>query len=991
MTNQKSKTAIDGLTCFSESSARQFRRFFRLLFLMAWTVEAVIASTLKPSSPPQKGDFFLADGKSAAVLYCDSLQEKAVDRAVRDLAGDIQSVTGVKPPVVRRVSNATARAVIIGQLGRGGLVDSIAAAGKIDAEEIRRQWESWVTGVVEHPAKGIDRALVIAGSDRRGTVYGIYELSESVGVSPWVWWADVPPRRARQIAFSAGLRHRHGPPGVKYRGLFLNDEDWGLFPWSAQTLDPRTGNIGPGTYEKIFELILRLRGNALWPAMHPGTRAFNFYPENRELADRFGIVMGSSHCEQMLRNNVDEWKRDGAGEYNYETNREGVLCYWEDRVRQNARYESVYTMGMRGIHDSGMPGGGTPGEQADRLERVISDQRSLLAKWVDPDVCRVPQIFCPYKEVLDLYRRAGDIPGDITLVWPDDNFGYVRQFSNEAEQKRSGGAGVYYHISYWGRPYDYLWLHSTHPALVREEMKKAWDTGARTFWIFNAGDIKPAEIGIECALRLAWNPQSGEDGMAAILSKDVLPLLKETYRLHFQRKPEHMGFDANHPFLSKPAFSVSANGDEAQKRLGAFRSLVSSLESIEKKLKPEQRDAFFEMIGYPVRAAALMNEKGIFLARYFAYAGQGRACAPGMLDRARSAEKAIHELTAAYNDKTADGKWKHMMSDHPRDLPVFSMPETTFPAVPDADGWGIAVEGNGTAVTASENGIEAPGLPQFHVLSKKRYFVDVFGTGKRQFQWKARTDAGWIRLDRSSGKGDARIWAEADWSRMPGGETAQACIRFSGGGKSITVPVNAARPAQCASMRPGDFYEDNRRVVMEAEHASERTAGVDASWIDADGLGYNGMSVTLSSNTMPVRIRPDAVLRDSPRLEYPMWIDSPGAWTVTVRMLPTWSVEADSAQRYAIALDDGSPVVVSRPAYTGERDSRWQEDVLRNAALVSTAHVIGSAGRHTLRIWPVDPGIVIDRIIADGGCPLEPGYIGPDETRFAGGSEMSRR
>jgi hypothetical protein len=594
---------------------------------------------------------------------------------------------------------------------------------------------------------------------------------------------------------------------------------------------------------------MRLRGNALWPAMHPGTRAFNFYPENKDLADQYGVVMGSSHCEQMLRNNVDEWKRDGSGEYNFATNREGVLRYWEDRIRQNGRYESLYTLGMRGIHDSGMPGGGTLEEQTERLERIMRDQRDLLAKWVNPDVRLVPQIFCPYKEVLELYRRARNIPEDVTVVWPDDNYGYVRQFSDSTERKRSGGAGVYYHISYWGRPYDYIWLHSTHPALVREEMSKAWNTGARTFWVFNVGDIKPAEIGIECALRLAWNPKDKEDGVEAILTRDfgsgvakeALPLLRETYRLHFQRRPEHMGYDANNPFLSKPAFSTCANGDESQKRLDAFRSLELSLDRIEKKLKPEQRDAFFEMIGYPVRSAALMNEKGIFIARYFTHVNQRRACAAACLEQARSAEQAIHELTKTYNERIAQGKWRHMMSDQPRDLAVFRMPDLRPPEVEDTDGWGLALEGNEKPVFASEQQDGQTdahaALPQFHVLSRRRYFVDVFGTG----MWKA-----------------------------------------------------------------------------------------------------------------------------------------------TVRMLPTWSLQADSAQRYAIALDDEAPVVAYRPAYAGEKDPQWQEDVLRNAALTVSTHDIRSAGRHTLKIWTCGPGIVIDRITADGGCKLETGYVGPEETRFTG-------
>ena len=236
---------------------------------------------------------------------------------------------------------------------------------------------------------------------------------------------------------------------------------------------PDTGNIGPKTYAKIFELLLRLHANYLWPAMHPGTRAFNFYPTNKFIADEYGIVMGSSHCEQMLRDNVDEWDEKKFGEYNFVTNPDGVLNYWEQRVRENGKFESIYTLGMRGIHDGAMPGGGTTREKAARLQTIIADQREMLARDVNTNVAAVPQIFCPYKEVLPLYRLMTNLPDDITLVWPDDNYGYIRQFSNARERARSGGAGVYYHVSYAGAPRDYLWLCSTPPALIAEEMTKA--------------------------------------------------------------------------------------------------------------------------------------------------------------------------------------------------------------------------------------------------------------------------------------------------------------------------------------------------------------------------------------------------------------------------------------------------------------------------------------------------------------------------------------
>ena len=314
-------------------------------------------------------------------------------------------------------------------------------------------------------------------------------------------------------------------------------------------MEPENGNIGPKTYARIFELLLRLHANYLWPAMRiPGTAAFNSFPADRELAPMlYGIVMGSSHCEQPLRNNVSEWDEKTFGEYDYVKNRDGVLKYWEQRVRENGQFENVYTVGMRGIHDGAMPGGGTPPEKAQRLLHIIQDQREMLGRLVNTNVAAIPQIFCPYKEVLELYHLAPNIPDDITLVWPDDNYGYIREFSDARERARSGGAGVYYHVSYWGHPRDYLWLCTTPPALIAEEMSKAYDYGANKVWLLNVGDLKPAELDIEFFLKLAWNPHvwtgtNTYDLLGQQLARDfgaanvpgLVSILSEYYRLNFQ-------------------------------------------------------------------------------------------------------------------------------------------------------------------------------------------------------------------------------------------------------------------------------------------------------------------------------------------------------------------------------------------------------------------------------------------------------------------------
>jgi hypothetical protein len=413
------------------------------------------------------GDLVLADASGAAPIVIADGDAKVVGIAARDLAADIEAVTGRKP----RVGSATARtAVIVGTLGRSALIDRLTASGKLAAGQLAGAWESFVIATVEQPLPGVERALVIAGSDPRGTAFGVYELSQAVGVSPWHWWADVAPAHKAGLYVTAGLR-RFGPPSVKYRGIFINDEDWGLQRWAATTFEPEYGSLGPRTYAKVFELLLRLKANTLWPAMHPTTKAFNADPRNAALADDYAIVMGSSHAEPMLRNNVSEW-HEPAEHFNYATHASTVLDYWRERIEANKRYENMYTIGMRGIHDGRMQG---PKDEAARialLEKIFADQRALLP----PGSL---QVFTPYKEVLPLYEGGLRVPDDVTLIWPDDNFGYVRRYANAAEQRRAGGTGVYYHLSYLGAPLSYIWLYTTPPALVWEEMAKAWEHGAR--------------------------------------------------------------------------------------------------------------------------------------------------------------------------------------------------------------------------------------------------------------------------------------------------------------------------------------------------------------------------------------------------------------------------------------------------------------------------------------------------------------------------------
>ncbi len=559
--------------------------------------------------------------------------------------------------------------------------------------------------------------IVIEGNNGRGMAYGLLELSRMAGVSPWVWWGDVVPEKKTRLTVDENFVTEQSP-SVTYRGIFLNDEDWSLRPWSYLNYEPSDfGHIGPKTYKRIFQLLLRLRANAIWPGMHTGTTAFFKIPGAKAMADSCGIVIGTSHCEPLLRNNVDEWDVKQRGAFNYKTNREQVQQYWIERLQEVRKSrDNMFTIGMRGIHDGSMEGYKTTQEKFDGLQQVIDDQQELLRKYIGAPEKQM-QVFVPYKEVLQLYEKGLRVPDYVTLMWCDDNYGYMTRLSNAEEQQRQGGGGVYYHLSYWGRPHDYLWLTTSQPGLIYNEMRQAYDHNVRRLWIVNVHDPKVAGYDLELFLDMAWNIDcvSGEtlnDHYQAWLCREfgqevgkrLFPVMHEFYRLCGMRRPEFMGWNQVEvdKKLYDRGFSQVRNSDWTQEQCdwfeGRFAALDAKVEEIGQSLRPELADAYFAAIKYPVQAAAAHVEKMLEAQRARKYATGGtlkdmfanddkmRAA----VTRSQAAYERIHQLTGYYNNQLAGGKWKYIMHDHPRDLPVF-----WAPLVP------MMKQGDGSFVTSS--------------------------------------------------------------------------------------------------------------------------------------------------------------------------------------------------------------------------------------------------------------------------------------------------
>ena len=616
------------------------------------------------------------DGENAVAYSVQTDVDPVVKVALEMFSEDMSAVTG--------------RKAIAAKKGKLRIVELDKASKKIIKELSRKNvpLEEIMSSCDGFHISVDDGNVIIVGKNGRGTAYGILEMSRIAGVSPWIWWGDLVPERKSRLAINRNIAVSQGA-SVEYRGIFINDEDWSIRRWSEKG---QKGLIGRDIYKKVFQLLMRLRANAIWPAMHEGTVSFFNTPGAKEVADSCGIAVGSSHCEPLLRSNTGEWDVKERGAFNYFTNRDNVQRYWTERLDEvkNSAGGNLFTIGMRGIHDGSMEGAKTMEQKFDGLQRVINDQQELIAKHIGEPASQT-QIFIPYKEVLQIYEKGLKVPEYVTLMWCDDNYGYLTRLSDDEEQKRIGGAGIYYHLSYWGRPHDYLWLTTTQPGLIYNEMRTAYDHNARKLWIVNVHDPKVAGYGLELFLDMAWNincvsessieehygrwlcRQFGEEA-----GKQLFPAMKEFYKLCGQRRPEFMGWTQVELDKKKYNRGLSPIRDtefslaELDAYLQRYAATAAEVKRLEGIIPARLKDAYFAAIEYPVLAANAHARK-LLLAQ--------KARQTQDVDAARLSAEAYEEiktLTERYNNELAGGKWKNLMSMNPRNLPVFGMPDTAY-------------------------------------------------------------------------------------------------------------------------------------------------------------------------------------------------------------------------------------------------------------------------------------------------------------------------
>jgi hypothetical protein len=979
------------------------------------------------------GRFPLVSRGKAAALVVSAADHPGVVRVAGDLQADVERVTGIKPVLVNALPDH-GDVVLIGTVG-SPLVNQLVSAGKLDVTDIAGKWE---TSLTEEVRTGRRRVLVITGSDPRGTIYGTYDLSRDIGVSPWYWWDDVPAEHRDELHVRSE-RHSLGTPFVKYRGIFINDENPALGTWAPRYFGPGHAPGYPGGFnhlfwEKVFETLLRLKGNYVWPAVWG--RAFaEDDPLNHATATRYGIVMGTSHEAPMMRG-IEEWNRHavaavrdadgnitkpghdpygGTGEWSFRRNGDAIKAYWTDGIRRmvDEDIEGVVTVGMRGNGDTQLP----DGDSIELMQTILATEQEVLAQVTGRDPATIPQVWTLYKEVLRYWDKGLRPPDHVTVVFPDDNWGNLCKLPDRSLPPRAGGYGLYYHFDYVGVGRNYKWVDTCALANLWEQLHQAAEYGVSRLWVANVGDFKSNELPTQFFLDYAWNPASlplerlsvwereyAEQNFGRREAAAIAEVLNTYGALQARRKPELLnrrisveGTTIVNDDKATP-FSL-VNYREIDRVTEEWRKLAERAERIGARLPAAYRDAYFELVLYQVKATANLYELRHAEFTNLFYAAQGRALANDLAvtTEARFADDLA--LAARFNDVVAGGKWQGFQTqphigygDVERYGPnaPWQQPEKDHVALPDEifppvrritvaqpAEMGVAVDGSEQWWPSSS---DTPVLPELSPFSSAPApFIDVFNRGTEPFDCTIRPGVPWLTVRPASGRVEKQLRAtvSVDWSRAPKGTTSVPVV-VSGAGRTVTVQAPIGNPAVPHSWRNG-FVEAGGYVSIEAEHHSANIGVGGVRWKRIPGLGRTGAGLT----PFPVTAASQEPGR-GPRLEYRMTLFTTGDVTVWAYLSPRAGVLPTPGLRYAVSFDDEVPQVVDAIKVHGADHSLmnrpWERMTSDNVNRTATRHVLTKPGPHTLRFWMVDPTLVVQKLVVDTGG-LRTSYLGPPESK----------
>ncbi|MEM6830365.1 MAG: glycosyl hydrolase 115 family protein, partial [Bacteroidota bacterium] len=953
-------------------------------------------------------------------LYVSETEKPQVVRAANDLQNDIEKVTGIKPRIVNTLDKAGEHVIVISS-GDDQVIKKLQNEGKLDETDgIAEMDQSFLLKPLENPIEGIQNALVIIGSDALGTVYGIYELSERIGVSPLYWWCDVVPQKKEEIVLENCLLLPK-EPSVKYRGIFINDEE-ALTQWSENTSKHESNtHPSPEVYKKIFELLLRLKANAIWPAMI--SRSSYFFeakddagiPINPKNAKEYGIYVGTSHCENMARNNYDEWyvwanahantyDAKGVPVWDYTVNPKAIEAYWQERLDESKDFNMIYTLGIRGVHDSPFlyenlenP---TLENKVKLLQTVIDRQREMIKETFGAEDA-VPQVFVPYEEIGELYNgesrdgkekcKGVQIPDDVMMVWAEDNFGYARQLPKLEEQKRPGGNGIYYHLAYQGYPTTYDWLYTTPLPLIQKELRKIYDANSREFWMVNVGDVKPAELGLQFFMSLAYDIDSyPENTTKTFLQKsakqqfgvddkvagEIADLITDFQVLTWPKKPEPMipfcdwKLEENWMYQY---YSLTDFGDEAQRQVEKAKALERKAKTIYDGLSDAAKSPFWHLAYYPIRSTSLMLQKASYYRKNTTYSRQGRfASVNAYKQLSEAAEASIQEDLVRYQ-QLENGKWNGIMDPYATynfKERVFDVANIPNNLIYDKRFLEEETTGIGSVCEGQVVGNEQVAL-RFSSFEDNERFIDIFNREVKPNDWKVKSDVGWIKFTRLSGsvKTEERIWVSIDWDQAKTGVNQATITVSDSDGFSKSYPVVATK--HNLKLREKAYMEGNGFVAIEAEHYTSKHEGEEnAQWKEYQFFGHQGSSMFVKGGAKVEQ----NIKKNAARLVYTVYFTSTGTFYGELYRSPTLNEGKGKTCEVAIALDDEAPQVLSGVRHKGERRSvemsngtkaswSWHQNVLAQMEKLPFEMTVNKPGYHTITIYQVNTDIGIDRMV----------------------------
>lgn len=953
--------------------------------------------SVPPSTPLNDNEVSIVYDQKATPIYVDKngSDYDGISLVATSFTEDVKLVTGQLPEIITESDKLSGSVILAGSIGNNEIIDSLIADGRIDVSAIKDKWECYKIQVLDNPVDGVDQAIVVVGSDKRGTIYGIYHISEMMGVSPWVYWGDVTPEKQDSLVFTMDeLNTTSKEPSVKYRGIFLNDEYPSLGGWVGK----KFGGFNEKFYDNVFELILRLKGNYLWPAMWSN----NFSEDglsskyaNAELADTYGIVMGTSHHEPMFRAGV-EWQRiyskySSINKWDFRINQKAITNFWEDGLKRNKDFESIITLGMRGESDSALQG--TDEQNIDLLKSIVNTQMELLKKY---NLENSPLVLTLYKEVEKFWYGTAaaeglstwDVLDDVTIMLADDNFGNVRTLPTANEKNRKAGWGMYYHFDYHGGPRSYEWVNTTPITKVWEQMSMAYDYGVRDIWIVNVGDLKPMELPISYFLDLAYDFDTwGTEGInktdeytklwveqqyGHVIDEEAVDgiagVLNDYTRMNGKRKPE-ITYSATYSFR---------NYNEAQIVLEEAFELEKNAKTYYDLMPDEYKDSYYQLVYFPAVASANIKKMQIFAGLNNYYYKQNSVLANTYAALTQECIDADKELEFYYNMKMSAGKWQKMMSSAHIGYTSWNDEGWQYPSLSF-----VAPEINYSMIVTTYDSDQAylsgtASLPAFTNLNKEAYWITVSNGGSAPFDYNVATDADWIVVSKNQGNvlsGDV-IEVSVDWDKIT--ESSNGIITITSASDKVEVNV-MAQVIDTEGLEEMTFVETHDYVSIEAEHFTSTESKSGVSWKVIDNYGRSLSSLKMFPTDVSFE-KPE----DAPYLEYTLYVDEDADYILTTYTAPTNNLSHTSRLQYALQFDNNAPVVADTLPrdFVAGGSNAWNNAVMANALIKSTHHLL-TKGTHTLRFYGLDAGVVLQKLVLSKG-PLPASYFGPQESYYVG-------